>query len=165
MTTYQRAAHATEQIACADITDMLKDHVQELLQKCVPGAYLRDCALSIITTYIWNRICWMTFLLLLDDIVTHRLPPESLSHSDIDDAVELIEACLNCLRKFCDEILADLKHYICSATEPTNTSLAKACHTWLDFKKSVARELRASDAESSFLSERDVAISNIMSEQ
>ena len=68
-------------------------------------------------------------------------------------------------RKFCDEILTDLKHYICSATEPTNTSLAKACHTWLDFKKFVARELRASDAESSFLSERDVARSNIMSEQ
>ena len=74
VTTYQRAAHATEQIACADIMDMLKDHVQELLQKCVPGAYLRDCALSIITTYIWNRTCWMTFLLLLDDIVTHRKP-------------------------------------------------------------------------------------------
>ena len=140
VTTYQRAAHATEQIACADITDMLKDHVQELLQKCVPGAYLRDCALSIITTYIWNRICWMTFLLLLDDIVTHRWPPENLSHSEINDALELIEACLNCLRKFCDEILTDLTHYICPATEPTKTSLAQACHTWLDFKKSVTRE-------------------------
>ena len=44
---YQRAAHATEQNASADIMHTLKNHVQALLQKCAPGAYLRDCALDI----------------------------------------------------------------------------------------------------------------------
>ena len=42
---YQRAAHATEQSACADIMNKLKRHAQALLQKCTPRAYLRECAL------------------------------------------------------------------------------------------------------------------------
>ena len=134
---YQRAAHATEQSACADIMHKLKSHVQALLQKCFPGAYLRDCALDIIIAYIWNRICNVAFLMLGDDICFGDI---SLSQSEINDALELIETCQHCLRNFCDEILTDLKHFSCFATEPRNTSLATACHTCLHTIQ-VAREL------------------------
>ena len=134
---YQRAAHATEQSACADIMHTLKSHVQALLQKCFPGAYLRDCALDIIIAYIWNRICNVAFLMLGDDICFGDI---SLSQSEINDALELIETCQHCLRNFCDEILTDLKHFSCFATEPRNTSLATACHTCLHTIQ-VAREL------------------------
>ena len=118
---YQRAAHATEQSACADIMNKLKHHAQALLQKCTPRAYLRECALDVVTDYIWNRTCNVAFLMLLDDILTHRWRPENLSQSEITDALGLVEACQHCLRTACDEILADLNHYVCSATEQTDT--------------------------------------------
>ena len=116
MAAYQRAAHATEQSACADIMNKLKRHAQALLQKCTPRAYLRECALDVVTDYIWNRTCIVAFL-----ILTHRWRPENLSQSEITDALGLVEACQHCLRTACDEILADLNHYVCSATEQTDT--------------------------------------------
>ena len=118
---YQRAAHATEQSACADIMNKLKRHAQALLQKCTPRAYLRECALDVVTDYIWNRTCNVAFLMLLDDILTHRWRPENLSQSEINDALGLEEACQHSLRTACDEILADLNHYVCSDTEQTDT--------------------------------------------
>ena len=33
----------------------LRSHAQELLQKCLQGAYLRDCATDVIIAYIWNH--------------------------------------------------------------------------------------------------------------
>ena len=121
---YQKAAVAAKQSACADIMYTLKSHVQALLEKCVSGAYLRDCAMDVIIAYIWNRTCNMAFLMLLDDIRTHRWHPEDLSQPEINGALELIEACQHCLRTSSNKILTNLKHYICFATEPTNTSLA-----------------------------------------
>ena len=132
---YQRAAHATEQSACADIMRTLKSHVQALLKKCRPGAYLRDCALDIIMAYIWSRICNVAFLMLREDIYTNQWPPEKLSQSELNDCFELVETCQHCLKNLCDEILTDLKHFACSATEPTNTSLATACRTCLHTKQ------------------------------
>ena len=133
---YQKAAHASELSACADIMYTLMSHVQALLQKCIPGAYLQDCAMDVIIDYIWNRTCNMAFLMLLDDILTHRWLPEELSPLEINDALELIAASQHCLRKSCDNILTELKDYICSATEPTNTSLTTACHTCILSQKS-----------------------------
>ena len=78
---YQRAAHATEQSACADIMHTLKIHVQALLKKCLPGAYLRDCALDIIIAYIWSRICNVAFLMRLECMRTRRWSPEKVSQS------------------------------------------------------------------------------------
>ena len=115
---YERAAHATEQSACANIMHTLKSHVQALIQKCFPGAYLRDCALDIIIAYIWNRTCNVAFLMLGDDICFGDI---SLSQSEINEALELIETCQHCLRNLCDEILTDLKHFVCSATSVSGT--------------------------------------------
>ena len=118
----------------------LKSHVQALLKKCRTNAYLQDSALDIIIAYIWIRICNVACLMLRDDNYTHRWLTAKLSQSEINDALELIETCQHCLRNFCDEILTDLKHFSCFATEPRNTSLATACHTCLHTIQ-VAREL------------------------
>ena len=133
---YQRAAHATEQSACADIMNKLKRHAQALLQKCTPRAYLRECALDVVTDYIWNRTCNVAFLMLLNDILTQQWRPEKLSESETNDAVDLIEACTECLRSFSDEILTDLK----DLREPTNTSLVAACRRCINAIQ-VAQEL------------------------
>ena len=53
---YQRAADAHHISASQDIMNKLKRHVQALLQKCVPNAYLRENVLDIITDYILSLI-------------------------------------------------------------------------------------------------------------
>ena len=128
---YQRTPYATEPSGCANILYVLKTHVQTLLHKCIPGAYVRDCAMNVITEYIWNRTCNEAFLMLLDDIITEQWPREKLSQSEIYDAIELIETCLRCLTTDHDDILIELKHYCSSATEPPKISLAAACHVLL----------------------------------
>ena len=78
----------------------------------------------------------MAFLMFLDDILTQQWRPEKLSESETNDAVELIEACTECLRTFSDEILTDLK----DLREPTNISLVAACRRCINAIQ-VAQEL------------------------
>ena len=62
--------------------------------------------------------------MLLDDTLTseERLTLQSLfSQQERNSALDLLEACLGCLRTSCDEILADLSLYRRSATEQTDS--------------------------------------------
>ncbi len=119
---YHRAADALEMSACEDIMKKLKRHVQALLQKCVPNAYIRQFVMDIITDYIWNRSCNVALHMLLDDILTRRCTCfTKLSQQELNYALNLLEACAGCLRTSGDEILAELSHYRRSATEQTDT--------------------------------------------
>lgn len=121
---YQRAAGAREISACEDIMNTLKRHVHALSQKCFPNPYIQPRVLEIITKYVWNRSCNVALHMLLDDILTseERLTLQSLlSQQERNSALDLLEACLGCLRTSCDEILADLSLYRRSATEQTDS--------------------------------------------
>ena len=80
--------------------------------------------------YIWNRTCNVAFLRVIDDILAQQWHPGELCQQEINDALELIEECMVCLRLAGEEILAELSHYR-SATEPTDqteqTSTEEAC--------------------------------------
>ena len=128
---YQRTAYVTEQSGCAHIVYVLQTHVQALLHKCIPGSYVRDCAMNVIAEYLWNRTCNEAFLMLVDDTITEQWPREKLSQSEIYDATELIETCLRCLTTDHDDILTELKQYCSPATEPPKILLAAACHALL----------------------------------
>lgn len=118
---YQRAADALEISACEDIMNKLKRHVQALLQKCVPNAYVRQHVMDIIMDYIWNRSCNVALHMLLDDILTSEERLTKQKQQELNYALDLLEACAGCLRISGDEILAELSHYRRSATEQTDT--------------------------------------------
>ena len=118
---YQRAADATEHSACEDILKKLKNHVQALLQKCIPQAYLREYAMSIITDYIWNRTCNVALLMLLDNILEpserrhgsfqEALTARGLSQRELNVSLDILKACIEHLRASSDQMLAHLCYY------------------------------------------------------
>ena len=147
MAACQRVSYATEQTACIYVDEVLKVHVQTLLNKCIPGAYVLDCAMQVITDYIWNRTCTEAFIMLLDDILAEQWPHGKLSLSERLDVIGLIETCLRCLTTKRDEILADLEHYRSSAAELSRVSPAAACRALLLQRT----ELRLIFVESTFV--------------
>ena len=122
----QRTSYATEQNACVYVNEILKIHVQKLLDKCIPGAYALDCAMQIITKFIWNRSCAEAFSMLLDDILAEQWPHEMLSLSERRDVLDLIETCLQYLTTDCDKTLANLEHYRRSVPDLPEISLTAA---------------------------------------
>ena len=113
---YHRAADAFETSACDDIMNKLTRHVRALLEKCVPNAYLQEYVMDVITDYIWNRSCNVALHRVLDDILTSHA---FSSQQELSYVVDLLEACVVCVRTSGDEILAELSHYRRSATEQT----------------------------------------------
>jgi hypothetical protein len=59
--------------------------------------------------------------MLLDDILTAEERPTKLSQQELNYALDLIEACVGCLKTSGDEIVAELSDYRRSATEQTDT--------------------------------------------
>ena len=75
---YHRATDASN---LEDIINTLKGHVQGLLQKCEPNAYLRATIIEVVLEYIWNRTCNMGLRVLLVEFLqlqgwTAKLSPE-----------------------------------------------------------------------------------------
>ena len=100
-----------------DIRNKAKRHVQALLQKCVPNAYLRLHVMDVITIYIGNRSCNAALNILMDSSAFWTSNYE-LSPQDLKYVLDLLEACAGCVRTSGDEIVAELNHYCLTRTSP-----------------------------------------------
>jgi len=100
-----------------DIRIGVKRHVQALLQKCAPNAYLRPHVMDVITHYIGNRSCNAALNILLNSSAFWTSNYE-LSPQDLKYVLDLLEACAGCVRTSGDEIVAELDHYCLTRTSP-----------------------------------------------
>ena len=116
---YHRATDASN---LEDIINTLKGHVQGLLQKCEPNAYLRATIIEVVLEYIWNRTCNMGLKVLLDEFLQSRGWTAKLSPEDRKYFVDIIEASQQCLKTSSEEIVKELSYYHRSATKQTNAS-------------------------------------------